>query len=432
MKRHQREAIRARAEGGQRRAREDELAEREKKARLEESARTALMAHEGSSETRFVEHLEPGAQSLIRTLLNGPPAGRKLVTREMKATLCRLGATTSLRAAGHWRPQGKGRDTVFRSLCEHLLAKFPTPRFLWAVFDESDQNAAVLVPLVVHVASGGSLFQFCKSDKVPFTLTRAQCQEFMSTPANFSIVAALRRVQVKSEGGDQHLFEVWRNLERNKTLGTAAEEAFRVSVLRFFARNPMLSREHVGPLCDYVFQRYRENPTFSIQGRTVAALTRAMTEWHRALGQERRRHYRFWEPVDDRPPVKFEKSGFRSYRLEKETGDQAKRGFVSVVVWTIQEIISSEELRAEGKEMHHCVYSYRSQIESKETSIWSLSMTEEFNPLKKLATLEVNNRTRAVVQARGPHNRPPKPPEDKVIIEWASRNGLTISYGKAW
>lgn len=364
--------------------------------------------------------------------MKGP--GRRLVCRETKDALVRLGKVVHQRSVSAWRPQGKGRESVFRSLCEHLLARYPTPRFLWSAFEERyDPIANLFVPLVVHVAGGGSLFQYCKEGHVPFVLTRAQCREFIETPHEMGVVSAVRRVQVKAEGGTAALFEVWRNLERMKGFGTRQEEDFKLSVLRFFAQNPMLSRGKIGPLCDYVFHRARENPAFSMRGRTVAALTRDMNEWHEEMNRERGAARRLWmrEPVDA-PPVRFARSGFRSYRVERAVGKAAKSGFSKVVVWTVEEILSSEALRAEGKAMRHCVYSYRADVASGMTSIWSLSAKEDQGDVQKLITLEVNNKTQSVVQARGAHNRLTKPDEDRIIAEWASRNTLALGYGRGW
>jgi hypothetical protein len=431
MKKSEREARRVRAEARKQNARSNERATKEKNEKLEEGARNALVNHAATWDERQLKYLDAGPRYLIQALLKG--AGRRLLCTETKSALSRLGKVDHLRPVSDWKVQGKGRESVFRSLCEHLLAKYPTPRFLWSAFEESEQNAALLVPLVVHVAGGGSLFQYCKSSRVPFTLTRSECLEFMKTTADVGIVSALRRVQVKSEGGDNQLYEVWRNIERNKTLNTAAEEAFSLTVLRFFARNPMLSRVQIGPLCDYVFGRFRQNPAFSMQGRTVEALTRAMEEWHRELGIERggagRR--RFWFERDE-PPCTFEKSGFRAHRVEKEDRQAARNGFTNVIVYTIQEVLTSEALRDEGRKLHHCVYSYRSEIVAKTKSIWSLSVADELTAAEKLVTIEVSNKTRAVVQARGACNRKTSPQEDRIIIEWAGKNGLTVSYGKLW
>lgn len=433
LRKSQREALRARAEGRQQYAREVERNAQKQKAQSDEKARVALTRHEGARYDKTLAHLDAATRNFVRSLETGPPPGRKLICREMMGVLERLAKVTHLREVKDWSPQGKSRDTLFRSLCNHLLAKYPTPPFLWSVFDENDANANVLGPLVVHVAGGGSLFQYCKSGKVPFALTRAECLEFMKTPADMGIVAALRRVQVKSEGGDHRLYEVWHGLERSKSFGTPEEEAFLRTVLRFFARNPMLSRVQIGPVCDYVFRRFRQDPAFSMQGRTVAAVTRAMEDWHRELGIERRPAglRRTWVE-NDAPPVTFQRSGIRGYRVERDDAQAKRNGFSNVIVYTIQEVLTSDALREEGRKLHHCVYSYRSEIVAGAKSIWSLSVADELTPMVKLVTIEVNNKTKAIVQARGACNRMPKANEDRIIIDWASKNGLSVTYGRAW
>jgi hypothetical protein len=66
------------------------------------------------------------------------------------------------------------------------------------------------------------------------------------------------------------------------------------------------------------------------------------------------------------------------------------------------------------------------------TSIWTLSAKEDQGEAQKLITLEVNNKTQSVVQARGVHNRLTKPDEDRIIAEWSSRNTLALGYGRGW
>lgn len=431
MKKREREALRVRAEARQQNARQAEREARQEKKQKEDAGRKALATHVARWDARQTQLLDAGPRDFVSRLMSGP--GRRLVSYQTREALVRLGRAPHQRSLADWQPSGKGRDTVFRSLCEHLLAKYPTPRFLWSVFDERvEQNAALFMPMVIHVAAGGSLFQFCKEGRLPFSLTRAQCLEFTRTPPEMSIASAVRRVQVKAEGGSLALFEVWRNLERMKVFGTKDEEDFKLTVLRFFARNPMLNRAQIGPLCDYIFNKRRQNAAFSMQGRTVAALTRDMNEWHDELNRARGARRLLWSKTQDAAPVKFERSGFQSFRTEKPVGKATRSGFTNVVVWTIQEILSSDALREEGQTLHHCVYSYRADVAAKETSIWSLSAKEDQKAPQKLITLEVNNRLQSVVQARGACNRLTRPEEDRLIAEWASRNSLAMTYGRGW
>lgn len=425
MKKRQREEVRERADARKRCARERA---REAAARQQVQAAAAqqsLLRGGINGAERSIQYLPEVAKGFVQRLLQGPSSGRRLVVSSQKAALARLAEVSPLRPIETWRPRGKGRDSVFRSLCEHLLTKYPTPPFLWSAF-EDEVNGAELVPLVVHVAQGGSLFQFCKDGKLPFSLTRSQCAEFMQTSTSLGVLPALRRVQVKAEGGDRRLFEVWRRLPSVMRLQTPELESFGVTVLRFFARNPMLDPAQIGPLYDYVHHRYRLNPAFSMQGRTAQALLRDMAAWHQELNNVRLRR--------NETHVAFERSGFKQFRVQrKEKVPLGKGGKVGEALhsWAVQEILSSKELMAEGRALRHCVYSYRWQVEAKRTSIWSLSGGLE-GAMEKLITLEVSNATRAIVQARGAHNRLTNTREDRVILEWASMNGLAVHYGKRW
>jgi hypothetical protein len=142
----------------------------------------------------------------------------------------------------------------------------------------------------------------------------------------------------------------------------------------------MLDRAQIAPLCDYILRRFQETPGFSMQGRTATALLRDMDQWHRDL-----QHDSAGRRAALEPSVKFARSGFQGYRVEKDDTRAVRNGFSNVQVWTIEEITSSDALREEGRALHHCAYSYRSQISSGSTSIWSLSMRDDFTELEKLA-----------------------------------------------
>jgi PcfJ-like protein len=425
VKKKQRVELRERADARKQSAREDVRAAKERSAERLEAALNILQTRDVLWEDRHIANLPEGGRALVRSLMDGPRIGRKLVEGVTRGAVVRLGGVPSVRPIETWSPRGKGRDSVFRSLCEHLTSKYPTPPFLWSAFDDAE-NAERLVPLVVHVAQGGSLFQFCKNGGLPFALTRAQCAEFMQSEAAFDVLSALRRVQVKTEGGDRRLFEVWRRLPTTRTLQTPALEAFGITVLRFLARNPFLNQAQIAPLCDYVYHRNRREPGFAMQGRTANALLRDMAAWHQELNTVR--------AEAKYTPVAFERSGFKSHRVEREAqGPVGKKGYSGQPqIWSITEILHSTDLQAEGRALHHCVSSYRWQIEAKQTSIWSLSATDEGMNTEKLATLEVNNRLSAVVQARGRYNRLTTAQEDKVVIAWALKNGLSVQYGKRW
>lgn len=120
----------------------------------------------------------------------------------------------------------------------------------------------------------------------------------------------------------------------------------------------------------------------------------------------------------------FKSSGFNEGAWEMEGQHGGKR---QKFVWTIKELMTSEDLHAEGKTMKHCVYSYASDIQKGSSSIWSLRRNEG-----RLLTVEVLKRTKKVVQARGKCNRPPKKYELSVLGRWAKENGLVMDVNKYW
>ncbi len=77
--------------------------------------------------------------------------------------------------------------------------------------------------------------------------------------------------------------------------------------------------------------------------------------------------------------------------------------------------------------MSHCVYSYGPSIENGLVSIWSMRFDGE-----RVATIEVRNATKSVVQYRGRFNKKPPDYADKVLARWASNNGISVRVFSQW
>jgi hypothetical protein len=63
--------------------------------------------------------------------------------------------------------------------------------------------------------------------------------------------------------------------------------------------------------------------------------------------------------------------GVRSWQMDDETEALGK------VRWTVQELLSSWELAAEGRAMNHCVVSYSDQCADGHRSVWSIGVLKE-------------------------------------------------------
>lgn len=92
---------------------------------------------------------------------------------------------------------------------------------------------------------------------------------------------------------------------------------------------------------------------------------------------------------------------------------------------TIQfiELLTPVDLYEEGEAMCHCVAGYYGRCQSGETAIFSARSGSG----KRLMTIEVNLKRKAIVQARGKHNRDTTVIENKGILWFANLNRLIVN-----
>lgn len=127
------------------------------------------------------------------------------------------------------------------------------------------------------------------------------------------------------------------------------------------------------------------------KGRSAAKLLNQVDEWHEMLSGAEDVPLKTWAPAD--------LAGF--CREEYDAQLQCN------LVWTICELCTSQQLQAEGRIMGHCVFSYTDRCLAGDTSIWSLralNADAEEALEKRVLTISVDNRQRAVTQARGKFN----------------------------
>lgn len=83
---------------------------------------------------------------------------------------------------------------------------------------------------------------------------------------------------------------------------------------------------------------------------------------------------------------------------------------------------NADDVKREGSELNHCVYSYLSRIIKRNCLIVFLRKTKDTD--KSLVTIEIENE--AIVQARGASNRSITEDEYKAICEYAKKNKLKV------
>lgn len=313
-----------------------------------------------------------------------------------------------------WKPSGKGKERLFRSLSRHLFSRYPTPEVIWSILFHPD--AEKLRVVVSHVGTGGSFFQLIKNGQFPIPLTKKQCHRVLNSPDSYDFLMSVRAAQFADLGTDRHLLAAWIGSESGSRLGTPQAEEFFLSFVRLCAQTPMFDVEQFEPLLDYLLHRRRENSEFSLKGRTVQSLLRGMEEWHAEL------HLRQVSLANGQ--AVFTSSGFRAavygVTIHNKGAAPVRK------TWRIHEILSAQELFNEGKSQKHCVASYGRRVLEGSTSIWSLTLNEGGGP-ERCLTIQVENKQKTVVQIRGFANRRAHKPERKVIERWAGENCLRVT-----
>ncbi len=326
---------------------------------------------------------------------------------------------------------GKSAESRLNSIIKHLIVKYTVPQFLYGVFTPVPsigayvgyQGARASVPqaqfakLFVHLAQGGSVKKAVKDKLIPSVMTARMHHSFLNeSRIGMTITEAVRHAQVISFGGSKRLWEAicahrvgnqFNGVYDDEELAAwTTSEAWWLTVFQWLCKQPMLDPRQVGPILDYLADRKREDFSFQITGRTITTIIRSMEQWHEELNRVKVMKKENYTPSGIRP-------GY--WKKSNNTG-----GFDH---YSITEILTSRDLRTEGKAMSHCVVSYAYSIEEGRTSIWSF----QINGVRTF-TLEVINRNKSVVQVRGKYNRAITQAERSWVTRWAAESGLSLHY----
>jgi hypothetical protein len=322
-----------------------------------------------------------------------------------------------LRPCETWQPAVESLRLAFRSLAQHLLTRYPVPGFLDSVWDlPAGAEGFRQQAWYIRLGRGASF----RSLNLPVVLTRNMEHFVRQASDGYTVSQALRYGEIRGMGGTEALA---RELVIGRLGKTVEEPAFWRTVLLFFLAHTEVKLEHVNPIVDFIYSNKfareevgAENgvrlrtapwPDFSIKGRTLKSLMRLVTAWHSDLAY-----------ANQGPSYSWPKSNINGYRLvEKRPGEEHDFD------WTILELLNSTALRAEGREMHHCVYSYAPSCWRGETTIWSLRMRLNHHE-KRMVTIQVDPRRRAIIQLRAKCNLRPGGRSREIIHHWAASANL--------
>jgi len=188
----------------------------------------------------------------------------------------------TVRDPAAWHPQMRTRDAgrLRLAAARHLYARYPVPTMLEDIWIDDAGLSADEVCLRRHwyvaVARGDSLY---KSGAGTW-LTRKEVHAFLHPTAGLKFHEGFWEAIARSCAADGPMPL---RIARSKIARTPrAEITFWRQAVRFFCANPV-SVETMDDLCDYLAHSLQRDAAYSLDGRTLATLTRRMQEWHHDL-----------------------------------------------------------------------------------------------------------------------------------------------------
>jgi len=323
-----------------------------------------------------------------------------------------------------WQPQMKTRDAARLRVAaaRHLFALYPVPAFLERIWIDDTGLSADEVRLrrqwYVTAARGGSLYKAGAST----WLTRKEIHAFLNPSVGLGFDEAFWEAIARSYASDTAMAL---RIARSKIVrASRGETDFWRGVVRFFCANPA-PVETIDDLCDYLAECRRRDPHYSLEGRTLPALTRRMHEWHHDIAAieriealRRRAHGRgaqTWAA-----DAAWSGSALADWEWVPSSKDAKAKGERFV----IRQLKQAEDLVMESRAMRHCVSTYAAKCIAGHASIWSLRRCTK-DRIDRLLTIEVDQQDRAV-QVRGLANRLAHADEHNVLERWAKARGIAL------
>ena len=308
-----------------------------------------------------------------------------------------------------WVPTDSCALRQFGSLARHLLCTHPVPNFMdrvWLCGPSKDGRRRQ--KWFRHLGLGCGIH----GTDIPVRLSKTMAQHFLHAPDHYTVEAALRWAQILGFGGDPALVKAVIATRLGKVL---EHDTYWASVLQFFVHNADLVLPHVGAIVEYLdFHKFvfRLEPPLPEKRKAVLALIEQAKEWQAPRAAD-----------SGAPRLRWHNAGIGNFELREEMGRS-----IGLRIWTIRELLDSNELTIEGKVMRHCVGSYGGRCSKRISSIWSMMCHSRLGQ-EHVLTIEIDPSTRTIVQAKGKRNSPPSTDTRRIMQKWAEKKYLTVGEG---
>ncbi|NRA92702.1 MAG: PcfJ domain-containing protein [Psychroserpens sp.] len=297
-----------------------------------------------------------------------------------------------------WKNNCGAPEEQLKCLVQHCFALYETPKFLESAFFASEKKHMLWY---VQLGKGKSVKSLAN---MPVELTSKMAHEFRNAPYFLTINEALRYAQAIGFGASKKEAKLIA-LSRLSVI-REEQEVFWASVVQFFSKESDLNVGQLDSVMDYLSHKYREDSSFSMKNRTYNALLSQSEEWHRIVYLKEKEQIYNWKS-----------SGIKPLYVE-EIIDNKK------VIYETKELLNTGELFDEGNAMQHCVAEYGDDCVAKQCSVFSLRQIVEGEPIKRLATLEIELKSFQIVQAKAKCNQEPESKSMELINHWIDNSQL--------
>lgn len=300
-----------------------------------------------------------------------------------------------LRLPDKYVPKSRNHERQLIDFIKHCFVKYYVPSFMFDAFKHYDANH---VSWFICIAQGGSLYREFFKSYFEGRMTQKDTFNFINNfNNNLSIKQNLLFAKAVSLGGKNFA----NNIVGSRFYILANVNDYWEDVLRFiFVNKDNVSNKDLSDLMDFFSNKQRER--YSLKGRTLNSVIKQSDDWHLDV-QRQKCDKDEWEglPIED----------WEFLDSEKLNGKYID------VVWKIKQLTSSKALRKEGNEMKHCVSSYSYRCKEGHCSIFHLEKVSELDTESAL-TIEVDNKSKRILQVRGKYNRLPTAYENQIISKW--------------
>jgi hypothetical protein len=292
---------------------------------------------------------------------------------------------------------------IINSLAQHLLGRYPTPRFLASVwFGDDDEVARTRRGWYIEHSRGRRL----RDLRLPIALTRAMEHAALHSPDHLSVELALRRAEVIGLGGSPELAAAITATQLGHHFDRGA--LWRGVLSWLVGCGDEVDLAWVPPIIGHIDAA--ATPPL-LTARPFEAVRRDV-----ALAAEL--------PPRCQPPPQprssrssnWPRSSWREATFTE--GDE---------VWRLIELTTSEQLKIEGRQLRHCVAVYEWRCRDGVSRIWSLRRTCRAARDVAMLTIEVDPRSATVVQLRGLRNQRATGQPLALVRRWAAGEQLRFS-----